>query len=340
MERIIYDGRQDEKMLAEVLGETIGELMEEDSRVVFLDADLANCSKTGYLKKKYPGRMIDVGIAEADMIGIAAGLSAQGFKPYVHSFGAFASRRCYDQAFLSAGYAGNAITIIGSDPGVTAAYNGGTHMPFEDTGMYRLMPEAAVIDITDSVMLKNILKEAKERPGVKYIRMHRKYARSVFAPGTETPVGKAAILKEGKDAVILASGIMVHEAMQAAAELDEKGISTGVVNVYTIKPLDETGILSACRGKKAVLTAENSSCIGGLYEAVCELFCRCEPRHIEAVAVQDEFGEVGPIEYLQERFGLTKRHIMEKVEDAVQKYCRCKIVTVQPSRKGMGNSAG
>ena len=157
---IIYNGEKD-KAFKEVLGATIPRLCEEDDKVIYLDADLMSCIGTAKWAAAHPDRAIDCGIAEANMIGIAAGLSSVGFKPVVHTFGPFASRRVFDQVFLSGAYAKNSITIIGSDPGVCAAYNGGTHMPFEDMALYRAIPDAYVFDITDTAMLEDLLKQCK-----------------------------------------------------------------------------------------------------------------------------------------------------------------------------------
>ena len=314
--KIIYNGEMENVLLKEVLGKTIPRLVEEDPDVVYLDADLMSCIGTA---KWAAGneRAINCGIAEANMVGVAAGLSAQGFKPILHTFGPFASRRCFDQVFLAGGYTKNPMTIIGTDPGVTAAYNGGTHMPFEDIGIYRTLPEATIIDITDGVMLENVLEQAKDMPGIKYIRCCRKGMRAVFAPGSKFEIGKAIELRPGKDAVVFASGIMVHEAMQAALELEKEGISVAVVNIYTIKPIDEEAIAKYAGETGAVVVAENHNKMGGLCSAVSEVLAKKCPTPAEFVAVEDIFGEVGPQPYLQERFGLTKEHMISAIRDVL-----------------------
>ena len=220
--KIVYTGEKDTRLFKEALGQTIGRLLEEDPDVLYLDADLMSCIGTAKLPGK-TDRAIDCGIAEANMVGIACGAASVGFKPIVHSFGPFASRRCYDQVFLSGAYAGNPITVIGSDPGITAAFNGGTHMPFEDMALYRAIPGAVVVDVTDVPMLVSFLEMAKDLPGVKYIRVGRKNSWQVYEDGTTFQVGQGAVLREGKDAVIVACGILVHEALQAAKKLAEEG---------------------------------------------------------------------------------------------------------------------
>ena len=308
---LIYDGSMDSRLFKDILGKTIRELSEQDNDFIYLDADLMSCIGTSAWACENPERGVNCGISEANMIGVACGLAATGFKPVVHTFGPFASRRVFDQVFLSAGYAKNDITVIGTDPGVTATFNGGTHMPFEDVALYRTIPTATVIDITDVPMLISVLKQCKDRPGVKYIRVGRKNAAKVFADGTETPIGPAITLREGKDVAIFASGIMVHEAMQAADKLAESSIEAAVVNFFTIKPLDTETVKQYAKQCKNIVVAENHSRIGELYSAVCETLARENTARIDVVAVNDEYGEVGPQDYLQKRFGLTAEHIVE-----------------------------
>ncbi|MBO5556993.1 MAG: transketolase family protein [Oscillospiraceae bacterium] len=317
--KIVYDGSMDPRLCKNVLGETIPALAAEDPDVIYLDADLMNCIGTAKWAAENPDRAVNCGIAEANMVGVACGLAAAGFKPIVHTFGPFASRRCYDQAFLSGGYAKNSITIIGSDPGVTATLNGGTHMPFEDVALYRALPGATVIDVTDPTLLISVLRQCKDRDGVKYIRVGRKSYAKVYEEGSDLPIGKAVTLREGTDAVIFACGIMVHEAMQAALALEKEGIHAAVVDMFTIKPLDREAVLSWAEKTGAVVTAENHNRIGGLYSAVSEVLAETRPTPIACVAVEDEFGEVGPQNYLQERFGLTAEHVAEAVRSVLKR---------------------
>jgi transketolase len=191
-------------------------------------------------------------------------------------------------------------------------------MPFEDVALYRTIPTATIIDITDVPMLISVLKQCKDLPGVKYIRVGRKSAAKVFADGTETPIGPAITLREGKDVAIFASGIMVHEAMQAANKLVESGIEAAVVNFFTIKPLDTEAVKKYAKQCGNIVVAENHNRIGGLYSAVCETLARENTAKIDVVAVNDEYGEVGPQDYLQKRFGLTAEHIVETVVSLVR----------------------
>ena len=312
--KIVYNGEMEKESFKEAFSRIVPALAAEDEKVVYLDADLMSCMGMKKWADANPDRAFNCGIAEANMIGVACGLAAEGFKPIVHTFGPFASRRVFDQVFLSAGYAKNDITIIGSDPGVCAAYNGGTHMPFEDVGIYRTLPTATIIDVTDVAMFESVLRQCKDLPGVKYIRVGRKNNAKVFEEGTETPIGKAITLKEGKDLVIFATGIMVHEALKAADELEKKGISAAVVNIFTIKPLDEETVLRYAKQSGKVLVAENHNKIGGLYSAVCELIARENCAKVDYVAVEDMYGEVGNQAYLQKQFKLTADEIVKKAE--------------------------
>ena len=214
--KVIYNGGPDVKGFKDIFGKMIPEMLEADPNVIYLDADLMSCLGTAKYGKEHPERAINCGIAEGNMIGIAAGLAAAGFKPICHSFGPFASRRCYDQLFMSAAYAHNDITVIGTDPGVTAAYNGGTHMPFEDVALYRAVPGATIVDPADTAQFKAIFRAIVDRPGVKYIRANRKQNDLVYEDGSEFELGKGVVLREGKDVTIIAAGYMVGKALGAA----------------------------------------------------------------------------------------------------------------------------
>ncbi len=317
--KIVYDGSMDPRLCKAVLGETIPAMAAEDPDLIYLDADLMNCIGTAKWAAANPDRAVNCGIAEANMIGVAAGLASAGFKPIVHTFGPFASRRCYDQLFLSAGYAKNDITVIGTDPGVTATLNGGTHMPFEDVALYRALPGSTIIDVTDPAMLISVLHQCKDRPGVKYIRVGRKSYARVYEDGSELPIGKAVTLREGTDLVIFACGIMVHEALQAAAALEKEGISAAVLDMFTIKPLDVEAVVAWAEKTGAVVVAENHNRFGGLCSAVSEVLAERCPTPAAFVAVEDQFGEVGPQAYLQERFGLTAAHIEEAARSVLKR---------------------
>ncbi len=312
--KIVYNGSMDPVAFKDLLGENIPKIIENDPDVIYLDADLMSCIGTMKFAQANPDKAINCGISEANMIGVACGLAAAGFKPIAHTFGPFASRRVYDQVFLSAGYAKNDITVLGTDPGVCAAYNGGTHMPFEDVALYRALPTATIFDIADTAQLLNVLTQAKDLPGVKYIRVGRKNNAKVYETGSVFPIGKGITLREGKDAVVFANGIMIHEALQAAEELSKEGIEIAVIDMFTVKPLDEDCVVKYAKATGAVVTAENHNKIGGLFSAVSEVLARKLPTPVEYVAVEDTYGQVGPQDYLQQAYGLTKENVVKKVK--------------------------
>ena len=307
--KVVYTGENDARTFKDVIPATISALAAEDPNYIYLDADLMNCIGTVKFAAANPDQGIDCGIAEANMVGVACGLAAVGFKPVVHTFGPFASRRCFDQVFLSGGYAKNDITVLGSDPGVTAALNGGTHMPFEDVALYRTIPGSTVIDVTDPTMFCDVLKQCKDRPGVKYLRFPRKNAVKIYSDDSTFQIGKGNVLREGKDLVIIACGLMVGKAMAAAEKLAAEGIDAAVIDMFSIKPLDEELVVEYAKKTGAVVVAENHNKIGGLYSAVCDVLAKKCPTPVEYVAIEDEFGEVGPQSYLEERFALTADHV-------------------------------
>lgn len=309
---VVYKGQKDDRLVNKVIPATIDKLMEQDDKVCWLDADLSGCSGVRGSFSKFD-RYINVGIAESNMAGIACGMSSVGMKPYCHSFGPFASRRCYDQVFMSGAYAGNPITMIGTDPGITAAFNGGTHMPFEDTALYRAMPGATICDVADVPSLIAFLGMAKDMDGVKYVRTPRKATYTIYSDDHEFKPGKGNVVREGKDCVIIASGIMVHEALQASEKLAKEGIECAVIDPFTIKPLDTDLIKEYAKKCGRVVVAENHNKYGGLCSAVQEAVVGL-PIKFGYVAIEDECGEVGPEDYLRERFDLTDDHIVRVVK--------------------------
>ena len=283
--------------------ETLISMAEKDERVVVLDADLMNAAGTKPFRAAFPDRTFDCGVQEADMVGVAAGLSSRGFIPFTHTFGPFAARRACDQIFMSCAYAKQNVKVVGSDPGITAALNGGTHMPFEDLGIMGTIPEMTVVT-----------KLAKETYGTWYMRLHRKTAPVIYEDGTKFEVGKAQLLKEGKDLTIIAIGYLVAEALKAAEALETEGISVRVLDMWCLKPLDEEAVLRAAKETGAVVTAENHNVKNGLGSAVASALALQYPVPVEMVGVQDEFGEVGQVPYLAERFKLTADEIVAKAK--------------------------
>lgn len=302
-----------------VFAQVMEEMQAKDSRLIYMDADLMNSIGMAKYWKEHPEKTINCGIQEANMIGVAAGMSATGLIPFVHTFGTFASRRVMDQVFVSAAYAKLNVRIIGSDPGITASLNGGTHMPFEDMGMMRCIPEITIIEPTDSVMLADMIRQTKEKYGVFYIRLSRKKCEKIYEDGSSFEIGKAAKVRDGKDVTIFATGICVAEAVKAAELLEKEGISAAVSNMFTIKPIDKDAVIEAAKNTGAVVTAENHNIINGLGSAVAEVLAEnvCVP--LERIGAKDRFGEVGPVDYLRERFEMTAEDIAKAAKRAISR---------------------
>ena len=307
----------EELMMRDVYCRTLMDLAEKDSRIVVLDADLMKSMGMIPFREAFPERTFNCGVQEANMIGIAAGLSATGKVPFAHSFGTFATRRCFDQIVLSAAYARLNVRIIGSDPGITAAFNGGTHMALEDIGIMRNVPSVTVIEPVDSVMFADIIRQLVDLYGVFYVRLLRRNAIKIYEEGSTFTIGKAITLRNGNDVTIMATGIMVLESLQAAEILSAQGISARVVNFFTIKPVDREAIICCAEETGAIVTAENHNIIGGLGSAVAEVLSENYPVPMGRIGCEDRFGEVGSVEYLRETLGMTAQHIAVKVIDVL-----------------------
>ena len=296
---------------------TLVELAEKNDKICILDADLVGSSGVKPFFKAFPDRAFDCGIQESNMIGVAAGLSSVGMIPFAHSFGPFASRRVVDQIFISCAYAKQNVKILGSDAGVTAAYNGGTHMPFEDMGCLNSIAGITLVEPTDSVMVKWLVKKLAETYGVQYIRMNRKLSYGVFEEGSEFELGKAATLRDGTDVCIVASGIMVEVALRAADELQKEGISAALLNNCTWKPMDEEALARYSKKCGCFVTAENHNVVGGLGSIVSSALAKTVPAPVEMVGIYDTFGEVGTEAFLRERFDLTPAAVVAAAKRAI-----------------------
>ena len=300
--------------MRKVYSNTMSELANENKNIVLMEADLMGAIATKGYMDAHPDRFINVGIMEQHMMGLAAGLSVRGMVPFVHTFGPFATRRSYDQVFLSLGYAGLNAKIIGSDAGISASHNGGTHMPFEDIGLMRLIPNATVLEMSDHVMFDDVLKQVTDTYGLHYIRIVRKNMVQLYEAGSKFEIGKGITLREGNDAVIIATGIMIAEALKASEELKKEGINVGVVDMFTIKPLDTKLVKELAKSTKLIVTAENHNVIGGLGSAVLEAL-EDVPSKVKRVGVNDLFGQVGPQDFLQEEYKLTSKEIIRVIKE-------------------------
>lgn len=303
---------QDIFEMREIYCQSLIEEAKTNKDIVVVEADLMNCIKTGPFKKEYPDRFFNVGIAEANMVGVSAGLATCGKIPFCSSFGTFATRRCFDQVFISVAYSKQNVKIVGTDPGICAEINGGTHMPLEDMGIMRGIPDMLCVEPTDSTMLKALMSQIIAYKGATYIRLQRKKAETVYQEGEKFDLFKAKKIASGKDATIIASGIMVSKSLQAREELKKQGLDVGVLNVFTWKPIDKEAIIECAKESGAIVVAENHNVHNGLYSAVSEVIVANKPVPMESVAVMDEFGEVGKMPYLAKKFHITEEDIVEK----------------------------
>ncbi len=300
-----------------VYAQTLVELAATDPRICVVEADLAKATGTGLFAKAYPDRFFNVGVAEANLVGVASGLSATGKKPFAATFGCFASRRAFDQFFLSANYAGLSVVLVGTDPGVTAAFNGGTHMPLEDLSLMRTVPGLVIVEPCDPVSLQAAVRMAAAHTGCTYIRLQRKPAPDRYPEGEKFDFGKAKILREGSDATLVALGaLMVAEGLKAADLLAADGIKAGVIDAFTLAPFDAEALLAHAKASRRVVTCENHRVTGSLGSAVAELLAEAGvPAKLARIGVgADEFGEVGTQDWLAERFKLTASHIVNAVK--------------------------
>lgn len=308
------------KDMRQVYTDTLIELAKEDERICVLEADLMNATGTKRFKELFPDRFFDVGVAEANMVGIASGLSSEGKIPFAASFCTFASRRTFDQFFLSANYAQLNVKLVGTDPGVTAQFNGGTHMSFEDVGMMRLIPHLVIIEPADIVSCAQLVRLAAFHSGSLYLRLHRKGSNTLYEENEQFELGKGKVLRDGSDVSLIATGfVMVPEALRAAELLQQQGISAAVIDMHTIKPLDNQLVLRYAEKTGALVTCENHQVIGGLGGAVAEVLAGESAAVLERVGVEEEFGQVGTLEYLIQAYRLQAEHIVDKALVAMKK---------------------
>ncbi len=318
--KVIGKHEKDARACRDALALTLDELMAQDKRICYVDCDLMSCVNTKRLREHYPERAFEAGIAEGNAAGVAAGLAATGKKVFFHSFGTFSSRRCYDQIYMSAAYAGLTVHVLGSDAGVSAAFNGGTHMPLEDGAMYLSIPESTVLDPADYAQLESITRQLPGiEHGVTYTRFVRKGVIQVYEDGSTFEIGKGVVLHESAadQATVIASGILVDEALKAWEALAAEGIAVRVIDMFTWKPLDEDLVEKAARETGAIVTAENHNVTCGLGSVVANCLARRCPTVQEFVGVQDRFGQVGPQDFLMDEYGLRTADIICAVKRVI-----------------------
>ena len=298
--------------MRQVLAESLEKLMTENENIVLIDSDLSKPNGLAGLKNKFPDRAMDIGIAEQNMACVAAGMSSYGMIPFISTFTPFATRRICDQIAVSCAYAKQNVKIIGTDPGISAEFNGGTHMSMEDIGVLRSIPEIVIFEPVDNTQLKKALPQIADYHGVVYIRTFRKTTPDIFDENYEFDLFKADKITDGTDISIFCSGIMVHETLIANEELKKRGINAEIINIHTIKPIDKAAVVASARKTGAVLTVENHNLVGGLKSAVCEVLMEECPVPLRAIGVDDKFGQVGKMPYLKEQYKMRAEDIVEK----------------------------
>lgn len=300
----------------ESYGNALIELGKEHEDIVVLDADLAGATKTGMFKKAFPDRFFDCGIAEANMMGIAAGLSTVGKVPFASSFAMFAAGRAFEQVRNSIGYPHLNVKICATHAGISVGEDGATHQCNEDIALMRTIPGMTVINPADDVEARAAVKAAYEMQGPVYIRLGRLAVPVINDREDYTfEIGKGLVLREGKDVAIIATGLCVASAMEAAEKLAADGIDAKVINIHTIKPLDEELIVAAAKETGKVVTVEEHSVIGGLGSAVCDCLSEKCPTPVKKIGVNDVFGESGPAVKLLEKYGLDGAGVYQSVKE-------------------------
>lgn len=298
--------------------EELRKLMLVDERIVVLDADLSSPNGTSPLYKEFPNRCYNVGIAESNMVSIAAGLSSYGMIPFIFTFAPFATRRTCDQIAVSLAYANQRAIIVGTDPGVTAETNGGTHMAFEDISVVRAIPRVMVYDVTDAYQLSQAIPQMLNYDGVIYVRVPRKLYADVYEEGYKFTLGKADILRNGTNLTIFTSGIMADIALKIVPQLEELGIDPEIISLNTLKPLDKDIILKSVEKTNRAVVIENHSIIGGAYSSVAEFLTSNRPTLVKPIGINDEFGQTGKYRELLEVYKLDEKGVVQQIKEFIK----------------------
>lgn len=310
----------DERDLRTVYADTLIELAREDNKICIVEADLMKATGTPSFQTEFPSRAFDVGVAEANMVGVASGLAAAGKIPFGASFGCFAARRAFDQFFISGNYSGLKVKLVGTDPGVSAIYNGGTHMPFEDIAMMRAVPGLTIVEPCDRRSLSALIRQTAYLEGSVYMRLHRKGGMNIYDENESFTLGKGNVIKDGSDVTIIAAGfVLMEEAVKAQKILEDEGISAALIDMHTIKPLDEELVLKYAKKTGAIVSCENAQAAGGLGGAIAEYLSENYPTPLLRIGSQDKFGQVGTLEFLKESYGFTAANIVATVKEVMRR---------------------
>ena len=295
-------------------GDALAELGKENEKVVVLDADLSGATKTNIFAKQFPDRFFNMGIAEQNMMGVAAGMATSNLIPYVSSFAVFASGRAYDQIRSSIAYPKLNVKICATHAGITVGEDGATHQMLEDISMMRTLPNMTVLSVSDDVQTKWAVKEISKIEGPVYLRLARLATPVIYDENTKFEIGKGHQFGEGTDAAIIATGVVVAEALKAQEELAKQGINIRVIDIHTIKPIDKEIIIKAAKETKKIITIEDHNIIGGLGSAVCEVLSEEYPTEVIRMGIKDTFGTSGKAEELMKYFHITVEDIINEIK--------------------------
>ena len=300
-------------------GKALVELGEKNPNVLVLDADLAAATKTGAFKKAFPERFFDTGIAEGNMMGVAAGLATTGYTVFASSFAMFSAGRAFEQVRNTIAYPHLNVKIGATHAGISVGEDGASHQCCEDIALMRSIPGMVIINPADDIEARAAVFAAAEHDGPVYMRFGRLAVPRIFDEDYKFEIGKAVTLKEGSDVTIIATGLMVNEALMAAEELSKEGISAEVINMHTIKPLDKDAVIKSAKKTGCIVTAEEHNIVGGMGDAVCDAVCSDYPVPVVKVGVEDTFGKSGPAVELLHIFGLDADNIVKKAKIAIEK---------------------
>ena len=300
-------------------GKALVELGEKNPNVLVLDADLAAATKTGGFKKAFPDRFFDTGIAEGNMMGVAAGLATTGYTVFASSFAMFSAGRAFEQVRNTIAYPHLNVKIGATHAGISVGEDGASHQCCEDIALMRSIPGMVIINPADDVEAREAVFAAAEHDGPVYMRFGGLAVPRIFDENYKFEIGKAVTLKEGTDVTIIATGLMVSEAIEAANALEAEGVSVELINMHTIKPLDKAAVVAAAKKTGCIVTAEEHNVIGGLGDAVCDAVCDEYPVPVVKLGVEDTFGKSGPAVDLLHIFGLDAKNIVEKAKLAISK---------------------
>ncbi|HHY46513.1 MAG TPA: transketolase family protein [Firmicutes bacterium] len=303
----------------DAFGKALVEIGRHDKRIVVLDADLASSTKVTYFAAEFPDRYFQVGIAEQNMTGIAAGLALMGRIPFTSTFGVFASRRACDQVAMSIAHPRLPVKLVGAYSGILSGNNGATHQAVEDVAIMRAIPNMVVVDPADAVEMSQVVKAIVEYDGPVYLRMSRDAWPDVVPPDYTFKLGKSVLLRPGDTVALVCSGMMASLCLEAASRLERQGISAMVLHMPTIKPLDIDSLVEAAEQTGCVVTAENHNVIGGLGSAVAEVLSEFCPVPVKKVGLQDTYGECGSNEELLEKYGLSAAHIVKAALEVLER---------------------